>query len=497
MSLFAFFHRRYIEDPADFKILASLWVNFLVAVLFYYTIAVLPVGILLAIAFVLTLGSTALFLFYQTAAKVYINTLILVYYFSYFVYGSNGAIEMHFHFAFTMAILTLYTRWTPILFISVLYGVHHFVFMLYEPSLLFNHASNGNSIFTIWEEFFLHVLAVVSLAIPLSLAVFWGKQAKEKLETARRETEEQAKLAEDTLQRNQKASAELLQVLSTFRSLVSEASHSSKEIASAVGEVQSNSENQSSSVLNINSHISDILNKVQVSSDESDEINRESSEIAQEIQNSSLKVDKLGAHLGVFAESLSETQHTVTDLEGQTKQIQGIMTSIGQLAKQTNLLSLNAAIEAERAGEQGRGFAVVANEVSHLAEQTTLSSRKINQILSNISSQVTLVVDNFQRDIQNIAESQEYTKELASGFESLVTISAHLSQNADNIANSASDVETKVEQVSTELTNISAMAEEMTASMDAVTTSVQGLVANQDKNSEELEHIETIADQMR
>ncbi|MCB1159496.1 MAG: hypothetical protein KDK45_18480, partial [Leptospiraceae bacterium] len=115
------------KDYSDnFKVTLSLWINLLFAIVFFFFFAVLPVGVLLLIAFLLTLGSTLLFFYYSDKQITrYVNTLILVYYFSYFVYGSSGAIEMHFHFAFTMAILALYNDWKPIIFISLLYGLHH------------------------------------------------------------------------------------------------------------------------------------------------------------------------------------------------------------------------------------------------------------------------------------------------------------------------------------------------------------------------------------
>ncbi|MDW2239825.1 methyl-accepting chemotaxis protein, partial [Vibrio sp. 1565-1] len=87
-----------------------------------------------------------------------------------------------------------------------------------------------------------------------------------------------------------------------------------------------------------------------------------------------------------LAEQVSDAANVISELEANTQSINQILSTIQGIAEQTNLLALNAAIEAARAGEQGRGFAVVADEVRVLASKTTQSTTEIESMISNLQS---------------------------------------------------------------------------------------------------------------
>jgi methyl-accepting chemotaxis protein len=130
---------------------------------------------------------------------------------------------------------------------------------------------------------------------------------------------------------------------------------------------------------------------------------------------------------------IREFKTTIEDLSKSSKDIVGIIEIIEEIASQTNLLSLNAAIESARAGEAGRGFAVVANEIKKLSDRTINSTKQIKKMVENINSQVS-------HSVKSIASGSQQ----AEGVVSLVTKTEKV---FDTILNSSKKLEVKMQEV--------------------------------------------------
>ena len=130
--------------------------------------------------------------------------------------------------------------------------------------------------------------------------------------------------------------------------------------------------------------------------------------------------------INALVAEVSSASEVITQLHQETDQIAQVLAVIGEIADQTNLLALNAAIEAARAGEQGRGFAVVADEVRNLAGRTQQSTEEINQMLGRLQSGVKNAVDamtqSHERSQQTIDETSNIINSLQSVGSSVSTI---------------------------------------------------------------------------
>ncbi len=133
-------------------------------------------------------------------------------------------------------------------------------------------------------------------------------------------------------------------------------------------------------------------------------------------------------------EQVNLTSAEVSDLEQSAQQIHSIANTIKEIAGQTNLLALNAAIEAARAGEQGRGFAVVADEVRKLAERTTNSATEVSDIIGLLSDKVKQVAETMNVVVEKVKVTQQESEKTANTIEGMASNAVEAAQASQGIS---------------------------------------------------------------
>lgn len=185
-------------------------------------------------------------------------------------------------------------------------------------------------------------------------------------------------------------------------------------------------------------------------------------------------VEAMGA-VDNLAGQVESSVIVIRELKTETDNISQMLTVISDIAEQTNLLALNAAIEAARAGEQGRGFAVVADEVRNLANRTQQSTREITEIIDRLQSSAERAVETMESGHKKAEEGVEFTERTA---EALAEISGSLgvivSMNTQ-IANAAREQSTVADEVNKNINLVNQSAENSSHSTHEVNKACESL----------------------
>ncbi|MBQ9486195.1 MAG: cache domain-containing protein [Selenomonadaceae bacterium] len=187
--------------------------------------------------------------------------------------------------------------------------------------------------------------------------------------------------------------------------------------------------------------------------------------------------------------SVSEVADVIAKLGEESDKIGKIVDAIAAIADQTNLLALNAAIEAARAGEHGRGFAVVADEVRKLAEQSQSSAHEISDLIGSIQNKAQDAVQSMQGGVANVQNGADavdgagqtfgeiigMVTDVANGSAQMERIVAELVESTNLITKSVENISTKSREVAKESETVSAASEEQTATMHEIADASRSL----------------------
>jgi methyl-accepting chemotaxis protein len=224
----------------------------------------------------------------------------------------------------------------------------------------------------------------------------------------------------------------------------------------------------------------EVANSVNQTAEAADKAQKITSDGGKDMANLQNQVQSL-------ATELSEAINTVQSVEAQSQQIGQILEAIRSIADQTNLLALNAAIEAARAGEQGRGFAVVADEVRTLAQRSQNSTAEINDIINRLQDSVTQTVHAMGRGNDLVQRVVLQSDQTINQFDQIMAVSNDINGRTSQIASATEEQSAVGEQISVAIINISERSNQSVADMEKVAIESRDLKLLAEKLNKQLE----------
>lgn len=332
------------------------------------------------------------------------------------------------------------------------------------------------------------IIAIISIVVGSGQAMFiiHSLVASIRSATSAAETIASGDLTKDVVSKSTDEIGRMLSSLSLMRNnlynMVSEMTDSSTQLAAASEELAAVSEQTNQNIHNQQSEVEQAATAI-------NEMTATIQEVAQNAANTSVAAASAntstseGHHvvqqtvnsINDLAHDIGGASEVVHELESHSKKIGGVLDVIKSIAEQTNLLALNAAIEAARAGEQGRGFAVVADEVRTLASRTQESTAEIESMIDELQTGARKSVQVMETSSEKATESVENANAASKSLQTITESVSHISDMNTQIATAAEEQSSVAEEINRNITSVSDLGNQTAAGANETTSSSEEL----------------------
>ena len=258
------------------------------------------------------------------------------------------------------------------------------------------------------------------------------------------------------------------QMIINLRNLVMQVNNATSKLTQAAQEILASTEQQAAGVAEQSSQISQVASSLQELSATARQINENTQKVfesadkatkdaifgGKSVENSMIAMSRIN-------KTVEATGRKITVLGESSRKIGKVATTIRDIAEQTNLLALNAAIEAARAGEQGKGFAVVADEIRKLAEGTSQQLEEINNLITTIQTETNSTVMAMEEGIKSVDEGVKLINTTGDSLQDIISVISQTSSLSKEITISTNEQTKGSEQLSSAMVSLSSVMREM------------------------------------
>ncbi|SDK00032.1 methyl-accepting chemotaxis protein [Sediminibacillus albus] len=270
----------------------------------------------------------------------------------------------------------------------------------------------------------------------------------------------------------------------------------SQQIATTMQEMASGSESQANSASELAAVMGTFSEKVQTANENGELIQQSSDHVLGMTEDGSRLMDSSIEQMTKIDAIVQDAVKKVQGLDTQSQEISKLVSVIKDIAEQTNLLALNAAIEAARAGEHGKGFAVVADEVRKLAEQVGVSVTDITGIVGSIQTESGIVAESLQGGYKEVEQGTHQIKTTGETFKNINNSVSEMAFNVQTVSENLASIAANSQEMNASIEEIASISEEAAAGVEQTSASSQQTSSSMEEVADSSEELSKLAEEL-